>query len=174
MKDSLKELVNQQRQEFEFAPPELDDVWQGVEQRLDQIEGKQSGRRYTYLKLAATLALLIATGLGIMTLRQPQAEEVAYSYMTPELVESKAYYGQMISEQMALINDHQSKIDPEVLADLAHIDDDLDLLLQDLKDNADNEEVVTAIIKLYRTKLLMLTEILDELQQDNDDNETII
>lgn len=174
MKDSLKELVNQQRQDFEHTPPDLDDIWQGVEQGLIELQDQRKGRRFPFLRLAAALALLMAASLAWFTLDHKSGKAETYSYISPELAESQAYYGQMISEQMALVIDNQNKIDPEILADLARIDQDLDLLLQDLEDDADNEEVVMAIIKLYRTKLFVLTDILEELQQEDESNETII
>lgn len=167
--DSLKNLVNQHREEFEPTPSDLDQLWPDIADRLDEVEGKKTNR-VPWMRVAAAVLLLIAAGLSWY--QYPQAEEISLGDVAPELVESQQYYGQLISQQMEILQMEKSKVDPDVLADLAMIDEDLKVLMQDLRDGADSEEVVMAIIQLYRTKLAMLTDILNEIQDEEQLNES--
>jgi hypothetical protein len=66
----------------------------------------------------------------------------------------------------------------EINIELSELDKIYRELKEDLKDNADNEEVVAAMIQNYRLKLEILEEILQQLQPANenteDDEDTII
>ena len=51
------------------------------------------------------------------------------------------------------------------------MDSDYSSLKKDLKDNADNQEVIDAMIDYYRLKLKMLEQILEELKNNDDKTE---
>lgn len=173
--DSLKALVNQHREEFEPTPEGLDTLWPDISDRLDEVEGSKT-KEVPWLRIAAAILLLMAAGLSWYQWPQ-QEENIDLATVAPELAESQLYYGQLISQQMELLQSEKSKVDPEVLEDITLIDRDLEVLMQDLRDGADSEEVVMAIIQLYRTKLMMLTEILNEIQEEKSkesDHDTVI
>ena len=44
-------------------------------------------------------------------------------------------------------------------------------LKQDLKDNADNAEVIAAMMNHYRLKLQILEKMLNEIQEENESEE---
>jgi hypothetical protein len=53
------------------------------------------------------------------------------------------------------------------------LDEEYKSLKNDLKDDADSEEVINAMIEYYRLKLEMLGKILLEIQKNNDHEEAL-
>ncbi len=51
------------------------------------------------------------------------------------------------------------------------LDEDYQSLKNDIRDDADSEEVINAMIEYYRLKLAMLEKILDEVQKNNDNKD---
>ena len=61
-----------------------------------------------------------------------------------------------------------AEIDPEVQNELQILDEDYQSLKNDIRDDADSEEVINAMIEYYRLKLAMLEKILEEIQKNDD------
>ena len=86
-----------------------------------------------------------------------------------DLREAEFYYSSMIEQRKEEFyhlagNDLRKEINVE----LTELDNVFRELKEDLKDNADNEEVVVAMIQNYRLKLEILEEILIQLEPAND------
>ncbi len=83
-------------------------------------------------------------------------------YYTSQIAETKEAVFYLTSNNHSLRND----INTELL--------DLDKVFQELKndlnDNADNEEVIVAMIQNYRLKLEILKDILHQLKSTDDKN----
>ena len=56
-----------------------------------------------------------------------------------------------------------------VFTDLEQLDEVYKELMNDLQDNADNEEVVQAMIENYRIRLQILEQILNEIKGEQDE-----
>ncbi len=160
MSDNLREHINKNREDFEMFKFDSEGSWSSIKDRLNK---KESSGKSIFLKIAASITLLIASIAVIML----------NGFNTPtfdsELSETKYYYEQMIDAQMQLVRNHVE--DPQVLEDLEALDKAFHELSDDLQDNVHNEEVIAAMIDNYRLKLKILEKILEDIEEsDNDEN----
>ncbi|MBL6446119.1 hypothetical protein JMN32_07360 [Fulvivirga sp. 29W222] len=163
MKDKLKESVDSRREDFDLFDADFDQMWSNVEQGLNK------SRRNIWPfagKIAATILLLVIVGWGFISLKfNDSSEGVALHEISPELAETEYYYSQQVAEKLSIIKASKAGVDKEVMDNLIALDSAYQDLKQDLKDNADNEEVVEAMITNYRLKLSILEQILKEIKQ---------
>ena len=80
-----------------------------------------------------------------------------------ELAEASAYYTSEISYRLAAARELVD--DQSIFENLNELDRAFVELKNDLKDNADNEEVVIAMMENYQLKLKILDRILKELRK---------
>ncbi len=88
------------------------------------------------------------------------------------LIEAEAFYTAQIDtrkEEFYLLAAHQPDIKNEIDYELVELDDVYAQLKEDLKDNADNEEVIEAMVQNYRIKLDILESVLKQLQKAKND-----
>ena len=91
--------------------------------------------------------------------------------MVRELIEAEAYYSSLISikkEEVFRLTASNPEVRHEIDMEMVDLDRVFSELKEDLKDNADNEEVIEAMIQNYRVKLDILEEMLLELKQTNE------
>lgn len=87
-----------------------------------------------------------------------------------ELIEAEAWYTAQINQrkdEVFRLTANYPDIQREIDLELVEMDKVFDELKDDLKDNADNEEVIEAMIQNYRLKLDILEEMLFRLKQAN-------
>lgn len=173
MKDELKIFTDQNRERFESYKLDLDDAWHGIEDRLNHLEDKSYKIPWaSILKIAAMFIVVttVAFGFYLNNQRIEMADNgIALHNISAELADTEAFYTSQISDRIELIKFSVGDIEPEVQQQLNMLDEEYGSLKADLKDNADSEEVINAMINNYRLKLAMLEKILEEIQ-DNDDN----
>ena len=88
-----------------------------------------------------------------------------------ELIEAEAYYTSQIDmkkEEVFRLTASNPEVRHEINAEMVDLDRVYTELKEDLKDNADNEEVIEAMIQNYRLKLDILEEMLIRLKQSNE------
>lgn len=156
MKDELKKLVEDNRDAVDIYEVNSQEIWSNIELRLDHQKRFMSRH---WLKIAATLLILIIAGIGWMVSNSQQ--------LPRQIIEMEAYYNTMTSDKMAFIKRYHSEIDPAIFQDIETLDNAYLDLKKDLKDDIDNEEVINAMIETYRTKLQILEQILNELQHEH-------
>ena len=101
--------------------------------------------------------------------------------MVQELMEAEYYYTAQIEErkeEFYCLTANNTGLRDDINMEMVELDQVFKNLKEDLKDNADNEEVVFAMIQNYRLKLEILEEILSQLrsaEKNNDcyENETV-
>lgn len=89
-----------------------------------------------------------------------------------ELIEAEVYYTSMIDskkEEIFMLAASNPQLREDINNELVDLDEDFRSLKEDLEDNADNEEVIVAMIQNYRLKLRILEETLIQLQQTNNE-----
>lgn len=92
-----------------------------------------------------------------------------------ELMEAEVYYTSMIDskkEEIFTLAASQPLLRDEINDELMELDEDFRNLKEDLNDNADNEEVIAAMIQNYRLKLRILEETLEQLQESKNEKST--
>lgn len=172
MKDELKIYTDQHREDFEKYALDIDDAWQGIEEELIKREQKTIHFPWrSMLKIAAVILviLMVGTGYFVNNVRSDLDENgIALHDISSELADTEAFYTSKIEEKLDMIKASAEIIEPEVHMQLELIDDEYQSLRNDLKDNADSEEVINAMIENYRLKLHMLEKILKEIQKNNE------
>jgi hypothetical protein len=88
--------------------------------------------------------------------------------MAGTLKEAEAFYTSQINAKRAEVfrfAGHNKEISQEITIEFSQLDSIYADLKRDLKDNADNEQVIEAMIQNYRIKLEILEDILSQLQK---------
>lgn len=167
--DNLEKFVTSNRDNFDFLDPDPK-IWEKIN------KSKQTVRIKGILwKVAAILIVLLVYPFYTLVLNNNlnnnnlSGNDLVISKI-PELLEADAYYTAYISDQMQGLQ-MQLIDNPDIKTELDKDINDLDKiyneLLEDLKDNIDNKEVVEALIQNYRMKVKILDELLDYISTDN-------
>ena len=93
------------------------------------------------------------------------------SPIVKELIEAEAYYTSQINmrkEEVFRLTASNPEVRHEIDDEMIDLDRAYKELKEDLKDNADNEEVIEAMIQNYRIKLDILEEMLRRLKHSNE------
>lgn len=154
MRDSLKEHIENSREEFELYPFDNDKEWSNIAEKINPRKEKKDPWRL--LGIAACISAIIGCTIFFMNPVNNQNSEIA---------ELEQYYNGEINQKITLIKGQLK--DEHILKDLNEMDAAFAELKADLKDNVDNQEVVTAMMENYRLKLQILEEILTELEKEN-------
>ncbi len=166
MKDDLKQYVNQNRREFDLFKPPSRKIWQAISANLDKETSRVSPFRI--LSPFYRIAAILIVGLGVLFYAyRSQYQSMPSSQLnaiSSELKETENYYQGLIDEKMEFVRANANLIDPIIIEDLEVLDEAFVQLKDDLAENVDNEEVVTAMIKNYRIKLKILERILKQIQ----------
>lgn len=156
MQDRFREHITQQREDFEVYDLNIEESWVHVSQSL---KPKPKSRRVFWISGVAASLLVLMTLAGGLFIKKEKVEFAINS----EWLEAEGYYLQEIDTKWTLV---QSQVkDQELLADIRMMDDVFAELKKDLKDNVDNEEVITAMMDSYRLKLKVLDRILKEIEE---------
>ena len=152
MRDSLKEHIENSREDFELYPFDGDQEWFKLS---DKIEPKKRLNTWRISSIAACIALIVTGSIFYMSESQTVDNPIA---------EIESFYEGEINQKVSLIKGQLT--DDRVLEDLEEMDAAFAELKADLDDNVDNEEVITAMMENYRLKLQILEEILNELEKE--------
>ena len=91
-----------------------------------------------------------------------------------ELNETEFFYNAMINslyqEAKPLLTAHPD-IEKELKTDLEHIDKICSEIKRDLNDNVANQEVIEALIKNYKIKILLLEDMLKTMRENENKTE---
>lgn len=176
MKDKLKARVDNTRQEWEQYETNFDELWVGIEDKLNssQQELVRGHTPWFWMKIAASVVLAVAMSWMVFStiyLNDKAEQGYALRDISPELAETEFYYASQISEKLQIIYASNADVDDLVNENMALLDSAYNELKQDLRDNADNEEVISAMIQNYRIKLEILEKVLNEIRTiDNKQN----
>ena len=158
MRDSLKEHIEANSEDFEIYPFEGND-WNKIANKLDPPKAKYKGLAFG---IAASLAVILITSVLVSNPSISTENEVA---------EIEGFYKKEIDQKVTLV---RSQIgDAPILEDLEEMDQIFAELKADLDENVDNEEVISAMMDNYRLKLQILEEILTELEKEKSAEEVL-
>jgi len=174
--DKLEKYILDHREAFDDLEPDPS-VWERIDTRkapVIRINWKDIA-----WKAAAVAAIFVASYFFhdyMASRRQPSSIMLGKnggeaSPLVKELIEAEAYYSAQISmkkDEVYRLAASNQEIRNEVDLELVDLDRVYNELKEDLKDNADNEEVIEAMIQNYRLKLDILEEMLMLLNQSNE------
>lgn len=166
MPDNLKKYIVENRENVDQYPFDADSGWNEIKDRLRTRPSRMIliNRVWAYsaialLCLALATVLLAAGGRGA-------------GQMPKEVLEVQSYYQTMIDVRMVQL---QSRIEDEaLLEDIEALDIAFTELKADLQDDAQNAEVVEAMIENYRLKLQILERVLKNLEEDDHEENSSI
>ncbi len=167
--DKLKKFVDQNRASFDLYQEDYEELWGDISSKLDKRR-KKDGLKVVW-KVAASFLLILTVGvLFLLVSRNNALNNQGDQTISAELAEAAFYYQSMINDKLEIIQANKKDVGEEIFNDLDALDQAYLELQNDLKDNADNEEVIQAMIQNYKMKLEILQAILDELERSNPDN----
>ena len=183
--DKLERFILENKEGF--APPmPTPDVWDKIKKR-EPKKLSSFNWKLTMSRAAAVVVIFISSyyfheyrSKTISNEPNPGAQAIASDEpIYKELIEAELYYTSQIkykkSELFSLTEDAPT-LQKDVTRDLSELDAILRELKTDLKDNADNQEVIEAMMQNYMLKLEILEDMLEQVQPTNeqpDTNETI-
>ncbi|MCS7018253.1 MAG: hypothetical protein RMJ87_03895 [Cytophagales bacterium] len=170
MEDKLKKMVQLHQQEIDtLQAPEF--LWERIAADLDKQQNKAATpirRLWTkpMLRAAAVALLMIVATLLIRQQWENTASQQAFWSRYPELQEAEARFRPMIIAKVRRLEQIGDKaLTDALLQDLALLEQDYETLAKDLRDNADNRQIVKAMVENYRSRLQLLERILQEIEK---------
>ena len=164
--DKFKKLVDQYRDSFDLYREDYDEIWNDIESTLNRQQKR--ARVKVVWKVAASFLLVLTVATLILLSKRNSTWNFQGNQAVPlELAEAAFYYQGLINDRLEIINANKHDIGEAIFEDLEALDQAYRELQNDLKDNADNEEVIQAMIQNYKMKLEILQAILDELKRNN-------
>lgn len=162
--NDLKDFVDVNREAFEVYEYKADD-WNAIADRLDQQKEIKKHvivpLRYVW-RAAAIIVIAFGTVFYMSWINWKTNSQQAI--MNAELEEAAYYYNDLIAVKVAEISRLDRSAEQEVFQNLEVLDQAFMELKSDLEDNADNEEVVRAMINNYKIKLEILEQIIVQLE----------
>ncbi len=183
-KDKLEEYIRNNRDEFDEIEPSTH-LWSGIVPRkpVDQEEVQVHKTKIigiSQLKWITRVAaaIIIFTGSYYFHEYRSNQKQFAQKAIANEnnselyntLMEAEYYYTAQIGlekEKLYSLTVGNTMVREEIQDELKELDKEFRELKEDLKDNADNEDIIAAMIQNYRLKLSILQDMMLQLQQGN-------
>ena len=185
--DKLEKFIIDNRNEFDDLEPNPA-IWDKIQKK----EPKTIELNWTKIlvRVAAVVVIFVSSYIFFdytgkqnndQKLAETGIENIEGASLYEDLMEAEFYYSSQIEqrkEEFYHLARNNSPLRNDINIELADLDNIFRELKEDLNDNADNEEVVVAMIQNYRLKLEILEEILMQLEpaKENtkkDENEII-
>lgn len=129
------------------------------------------------MQIAATFAILLASGVVIVKSSKGKAK-MAVVTVPEQYQETQNYYIHQVNsryEEIESLNFSKEEEKEMLLKELQAMDNYYQELLVDLNANPGDERVISALIKHYQIKVLVMDQIIEQLkkynQPKNDNNE---
>ncbi|MGB4292451.1 MAG: hypothetical protein WBJ37_06170 [Bacteroidales bacterium] len=162
--DKLEKFIKENRDKFDIYTPR-GSVWRKIR--------SETGVRTFYWRVAAAVAVLI-TGLSVLYFVAKPEKSLTGSPSARELNETIVFYSVRFNELFntaePLLNT-RPELRKELNADMERLDSIMNDIKKDLKDRVANSEVIEALIQNYRTRVMILEEMLDILKENEKENE---
>jgi len=172
--DQLEKFVIDHRDEFDVMEPSPE-LWTKIALPPPAPEAKRLSATQILMRVAAVVVIFVASYYFHAYVNQPDIQRLAVNptmstedrQLVEEMMESKAYYTSLINtktDEVYQLAANQPLLRDEIKDELKELDQEFLRLQNDLLDNADNEEIIAAMIQNYRLKLQILEETLIQLQ----------
>jgi hypothetical protein len=185
--DRLEDFIKNNRSDFDDAVPDPA-VWERISGKLETPVRRI--RRPAWLAKAAMVAVIFGASYlvheAVDRYSKPAGEDgsraqMQYAPEVEELLEAEVYYSSQVQERRNTLSEFASD-NPAVIHDvnleISQLDSIYVQLKRDLRDNAQNEAVIEAMIQNYRIRIEILDEVLYQLKKSKgittDENENNI
>ncbi len=174
--DKLEQFILENRSGFDDLEAPVD-LWPKIEKELAP-ERTTVGLAKIFWKAAAVVVIFVSSYYFHDFMDNSMAdnaglanEQQTESYKS--LVEAEMYYSSEIKfkkQELFQLTANTPLLQKNINAELSNLDDIFIKLKEDLNDNADNGEVIEAMIQNYRIKLDILEEMLQQIKVKNAKN----
>lgn len=175
MKKSLEDIIAENRLLFDEQEP-FDGHFERFRKKINVHSSKTIRSIVPYLlKVAAVAVLVFLSSLGVFDhFIKPIAKSKTFIGASSEYKETEAYYIKQVSIKEQELKELDFSNNPEQLEILEKELADMDVmylqLQQDMKKNSGDYRVINAMIEHYQTKLEVMTYIVDQLKNIQNDN----
>lgn len=179
--DELEKFILDNREGFDSEMPDLD-TWD----KIKKLEPHQSKFTINWKVVASRAAAVVFIFVASYYFHEYNANRavkegdnvtavLANNVKYQKFIEAEQYYNSKIGQrkkELFLLTSDKPVLHKEVNKDLDDLDNMLLSLKEDLKDNADNEEVIEAMIQNYMLRLEILEDMLHIIKSKQDKKET--
>jgi len=181
--DPLKQLVNEQRDEFDIhSPPPLKLNFE----KSSKEPVKNSN--YGWLKIAASISVIIGIGSALLfnqifkspdnstaqlkensnpkTEQNKGIESFQLAAVSEELAELEGFYIQQVKLKSEAVQ--AAGLDEEALEMLDILDAEFEALKLELGPNIDNDVIIEKMITTYKLKLDLLNQMLESVEENKE------
>lgn len=165
MQDRLEKFIRENRKSFEDADPPKK-IWISVDKHLSGNKDAKVFRIAPLLKVAAIAILFMgigAIGGNYLFSSNPSESPLAFQELKKEYAEAEIWYVSQINYKLESIKG--TPAEKQLLKDLEDLDKDFKLMKAELGKDISNEQVISAIIENYRTRINILEKVLNRMNQ---------
>ena len=172
-KDKLEQYILDNRDEFDSLESS-EKLWDGIV----KVKKKPKIISINGLKWVARVAAVIIVFIGSYYFHDYRSQQKQISQFNSSskediqlyntLIEAELYYTAQIGEEtekLYVLTAGNSLVREEIQDELQELDKEFRVLKEDLKDGADNEDIIAAMIQNYRLKLNILQDMMYQLQE---------
>lgn len=176
--DKLEQFILDNRDGFDDLKPS-ENLWSKIENDLPPVKEKNISFTKVMLRVAAVIVIFISSYFfhdymsNTNVVDSKQQVEVQQSESFKTLVEAKMYYSSEIQfkkQELFQLTTNTPEIQKSINAELEELDNLFVQLKEDLGDQANNDEVIEAMIQNYRIKLEILNQMLQQIKAKNSKN----
>lgn len=182
-KDNLDKLFDKTQGSFDYEEPAAGHQARFLE-KLNASKGvvgiaKKRKSWWRPLSIAASIAVLIAIGIG--TFNTPPTLEEQVAEISPEISNSQFYFASLIEEQVKQLESESTpetqRIIDDTILQLEKLKSDYGQLEQDLLNGGNSKLILSAMINNYQTRIDLLQDVLNKIETiknfNNYDDENI-
>lgn len=175
-KDNIEKLFENLEDSFDIQKPnEGHQVRFLAKLNADQKTLKISTKNYwkPFLTIAASLLICFAVFTGLNT----ESSSMDLASVSPELSETQDFFTATITEELKKINEARSPLTEPIIDDavlqLNVLENDYIQLKNDLNESGNDKRVIYAMISNFQSRIDILTEVLDKIEDLKDLKNTI-
>jgi hypothetical protein len=169
----LDDYITENLNQFDKEEP-LQGHFDRFDAKLSLLEKKKSSAGITILRIAA--AVILGLVISYAAIREYNfldwnAKNFVSATTYPELNEAEKYYSSQLIVYYSKIQDLRFNNDQtekkQVMKELSEMDQQVQAMKRDLRQNPDDERIVNAIINFYQVKIELMDMIITRTQQSN-------
>jgi len=167
MEKDIDELFNNLKGAFDTEEPDKGHQARFLNRlQLGEQNSNKNTSRFRLLSIAASLALLIALGIGFYTSSASKTNQVAN--ISPEVANTEYYFASLIEEQVKLLQGESTPETKQMIEDtmnqLQRLEVDYKNLEKNLIDGGNSKMLLSAMITNFQTRIDLLQEVLNKVE----------
>jgi len=178
--DRLEKFINDNRDSFEDLETSSKS-WEEISANLDQNvdQEKSPGVSWIFKRVAAAVIIVLAMyGAWNVVIKVAQTKiavnrDKQVDPAIKEYTETEVFYATQVENKVAelerIAKEHPEVID-EVKEEFELLDNDMKTMKSDLNEGIARKEIIEAMVQNYRLKLKILENIMDQLNENINEN----